>query len=95
MRDLENIPPVVLRASREDWGVLVDAYLTDAAQVGRRFAATLFFDQAGIICNGETVVTPPLRSLGKRKDFWLMQSECGRDHYVVVSHCIPLNTSAG
>nr|WP_111461837.1 hypothetical protein [Pseudomonas sp. URMO17WK12:I2] len=91
MRGVEEIPPAVLRASREDWGVLVDAYLTDAAQVGKRFAATLFFDQAGVICNGETVVTPPLRRLDKRGSFWLMQSECGQDHYVVVSNYRSLN----
>ena len=88
---VEKIPPAVPRASREDWGVLVDAYLTDAAQVGQRFAATLFFDQAGVISNGETVVTPPLRRLGRRGDFWLMQSECGQDHYVVVSNFCHLN----
>lgn len=95
MRALENIPPAVIQALDEEWGVLIDAYLTDAAKVGTRFAATIFFDQAGVISNGETVVTPPLRSLSRRKNFWLMQSECGRDHYVVVSHYSPLNTSAG
>lgn len=91
MVDEKNIPANVERASRIDWGVLVDAYLTDAAQVGKRFAATLFFDQAGVISNGETVVTPPLRRLGKRGDFWLMQSESGQDHYVVVSNFCHLN----
>lgn len=91
MVDEKNIPADVERASRINWGVLVDAYLTDAAQVGRRFAATLFFDQAGVISNGETVVTPPLRRLGRRGDFWLMQSECGQDHYVVVSNFCHLN----
>lgn len=91
MVDEKNIPADVERASRINWGVLVDAYLTDAAQVGQRFAATLFFDQAGVISNGETVVTPPLRRLGRRGDFWLMQSECGQDHYVVVSNFCHLN----
>lgn len=85
MRVVEEIPPAVLRASREDWGVLVDAYLTDATQVGARFAATIFYDQAGVICNGETVITPPIRRLTSRGDFCLVQSACGKDHYVIVS----------
>jgi hypothetical protein len=77
-----------------NWGVIVDAYLVDAAKVGDRFAATLFFDHSGVIGDGQTVVTPPLRKLSQREDFYLMQSECGRDHYIIVSKYRPSNIRA-
>ncbi len=85
VRVVEEIPPAVLRASREDWGVRIDAYLINAAKVGDRFAASVFLDHAGAIENGETVVTPPLRSMSARGEFRLMQSVCGQDHYIIVS----------
>lgn len=85
MVDEENIPADVKKASRINWGVLVDAYLINAARVGSRYAGTLYFDCAGSISNGETVVTPPVRKLTSRGDFCLVQSTCGKDHYVIVS----------
>lgn len=83
--DKENIPAEVERAACIDWGVLVDGYLTNAARVGNRFAATLFLDCAHSISNGETVVTPPVRKLLSHGDFCLVQSSSGQDHYVIVS----------
>lgn len=89
MVDHENIPADVQRAARMNWGVLIDAYLTNAARVGSRYAGTLFLDCAGSISNGETVVTPPVRRLTSRGDFCLVQSACGKDHYVIVSETGP------
>lgn len=89
MVDEENIPADVEKASRINWGVLVDAYLINAARVGSRYAGTLFLDCAGSISNGETVVTPPVRNLTSRGNFYLVQSACGKDHYVIVSECEP------
>lgn len=85
MPDSNHIPVEVVRASSINWGVLIDAYLIDAARVGDRVAATLFLDFAGLIENGETVVTPPLRKITSNGDLQLMQSVCGRDHYIIVS----------
>ena len=85
MVDEENIPPDVERAVRINWGVLIDAYLTNAARVGSRYVGTLYFDCAGLIGNGETVVTPPVRELKSHGNFYLVQSACGKDHYVIVS----------
>lgn len=85
MSEIQTLPTSVLQAKSQDWGVIVDAYLVNAARVGDRFAATLFCDLAGVIENGETVVTPPVRQLQRRGDFRLMQSACGGDHYIIVS----------
>lgn len=85
MVDKENIPADVEKASRIEWGVLIDGYLTNAARVGSRFTATLFLDCARLISNGETVVTPPVRKVTSRGEFSLVQSACGQDHYVIVS----------
>ncbi|SDG12949.1 hypothetical protein [Phytopseudomonas seleniipraecipitans] len=87
MLDVKAIPANVERASRIDWGVPIDAYLTEAARVGDRVTATLFLDFAGVIGNGETVVTPPLRKITSRGDLQLVQSACGHDHYIIVSEC--------
>ncbi|MCW2293132.1 hypothetical protein M2262_003182 [Pseudomonas sp. BIGb0408] len=92
MLDVKAIPASVEQASRIDWGVLIDAYLINAAKVGERFAASVFLDRARAIPDGETVVTPPLRMLSACGDFQLMQSECGRDHYVLVSEYTPSYT---
>lgn len=87
--DSNHIPVEVVRASSLNWGVLIDAYLIDAARVGDRFAASIFLDCAGAIADGETVVTPPLRELSARGDLRLMQSVCGTDHYIIVSEYRP------
>jgi hypothetical protein len=66
--------------------VLVDAFLFNAAPFEDRFIATVFFDFSGSISDGETVYTPPLRSLDRRAGFVLAQSTSGKDHFVIVSN---------
>ena len=68
-----------------DWGVLVDAYLCNAARVGDRFAATVFCDRSGTVPDGVTVATQPVRQIAVRGDFKLLQTLDGADHYVVVT----------
>lgn len=72
-------------ASQVDWGVMVDAYLTDAAPVGDRYAACAHRDQSGAICDGMTIVTPPVVFLVEVGTFSLVRSRSGHDHYVIVS----------
>lgn len=81
-----DVPECVLQASRIDWGLLVDAFLFNAAPFEDRFVATVFYDYSGAIRNGETVITPPLRNLETRQGFVLARSTSGRDHYVIVSN---------
>lgn len=80
-----DVPEAVLQASRIEWGLLVDAFLFNAASFEDRFVATVFYDYSGAIRNGETVITPPLRSLEERQGFVLARSTSGKDHYVIVS----------
>lgn len=80
-----SIPPAVLAASTEQWGVLVDAYLFDAVPVGNRFAATAYLDLSGSIDDGATVATPPVRAIEQRESFILLQSLCGSDYYVIAT----------
>ena len=63
MSDEHPIPLKVLAAKRIKWGVIIDAYLTNAAKVA----------------------TPPAMAVAEQQGFVLLQSLCGRDHYVVVS----------
>lgn len=72
-------------ASQVDWGVMVDAYLTDAAPVGDRYAACAHRDQSGVICDGMTIVTPPVVVLAEVGTFSLLRSRSGQDHYVIVT----------
>jgi len=81
----DNQPREVARAMTLDWGVLVDAYLFDAARVGDRFAATVFCDRSGTVPDGVTVATHPVRQIAVRGDFKLLQTLDGADHYVVVT----------
>lgn len=83
--DVPPIPLKVLAARRIEWGVIVDAYLTDVAKVGARYSAIAFADRSGLIGDGEIVATPPARPVEEQQGFVLLQSYCGRDHYVVVS----------
>lgn len=78
-----SIPPAVLAASNEQWGVLIDAYLVDAVRVGSRVAATAYFDLSGSIDDGSTVATPPVKTVERRESFVLLQTLCGSDYYVI------------
>lgn len=81
----ENLPTEVIQAMSHDWGVLVDAYLVNAARVGDRFAATVFCDQSGMVPDGVTVATHPVRQIAVRGAFKLFQTLDGADHYVLVT----------
>lgn len=85
VRNATPIPPAVLAASNEQWGVLIDAYLVDAVRVGNRFAAIAYFDLSGSIDDGATVATPPVRAVERRESFVLLQSLCGSDYYVIAA----------
>ena len=79
------VPSLVLMASRINWGVTIDAYLTGAARVGDRYAAEAYLDRSGKISDGMTVVTPPVTLLLDRDGFVMVRSVCLNDHYVIVT----------
>lgn len=81
----ESLPGEVVQAMSHDWGVLVDAYLVNAARVGDRFAATVFCDQSGMVSDGMTVATQPVRQIAIRGAFKLLQTFDRVDHYVLVT----------
>lgn len=83
--DAVPIPPDVLIAQQIQWNVLVDAYLTQAAKVGDRYAASVFLDRAGVIANGTTIATPQVTTVGEKEGFILLRSVCGNDHYVIAN----------
>jgi hypothetical protein len=78
-------PRELLEAMSLNWGVYVDAYLMDAAKVGDRFAATAFGDQSGVVPDGVTVATQPLRHVATQGSFKLLQTVDGGDYYVLVT----------
>jgi len=80
-----DLPIEVKQAMAQDWGVFVDAYLFNAARIGERFAATVFGDQSGMVSDGMTVATQPVRLVATRKGFKLLRTQDGADHYVVVT----------
>lgn len=80
-----SIPKAVLDAKTYDWKVLVDAYLSGAGKVGEHYAAHAYFDLSGAIEDGETILTPRVRVISRQNGYTLLQSECGGDHYVLVS----------
>lgn len=80
-----SIPKAVSDAKKYDWKVVVDAYLFGAGKVGEHYAAHAYFDLSGTIGDGETILTPPVRVVARRDGYTLVQSECGGDHYVLVS----------
>lgn len=80
-----DVPTEVVRAQRQDWGVIVDAYLSQAGRVGQRYAATVFSDLSGVNANGMTIATPPLQLVKERAGFKLMRSVSGNDHFVITS----------
>lgn len=81
----ESLPGEVVQAMSHDWGVLVDAYLVNAARVGNRFAATVFCDRSDRVPDGVTVATNPVRQIAARGAFKLFQTLDGADHYVLVT----------
>ncbi|MCD5988496.1 hypothetical protein KDX30_11350 [Pseudomonas sp. CDFA 553] len=81
----ERLPSEVMQAMSHDWGVLVDAYLVNAARVGDRFAATVFCDQSGMVSDGMTVATQPVHQIATRGAFKLLQTLDRADHYVLVT----------
>lgn len=81
----QHLPIEVTRAQRVNWGVFVDAFLMNAAKVGNRFAAEVYGDRSGLIANGTTVATAPVRSIARVDGFQLLQTLNAGDHYVVVT----------
>jgi|GEM_PF-1218222 len=92
-----DVPLEVIRAQREDWGVIIDAYLSQAGRVGQRYAATVFSDLSGVNANGMTVATPPLQLVEERAGFKLMRSVSGNDYFVITSEIgtQPIGTTLG
>jgi hypothetical protein len=84
-----SLPSEVTDARAQEWGFFVDAYLADAARVGDRYAAIVYFDRSGTP-DGATVVTPPVREISKKAGFVLLQTIDARDHYVIVSQHVTL-----
>lgn len=83
--DQVEVPPEVEIARAIDWGVPIDAYLTNAARVGARFAASVYLDRSGVSANGMTVITPPVREVARIQGLEMLQSISGTDHYVIVT----------
>jgi aminoglycoside/choline kinase family phosphotransferase len=83
--DAARIPTEVLLAKEVQWEVLIDAYLTSAAKVGDRYAGVAYLDRSRVIVNGSTVATPLVRAVDERQGFVLLQTLCGRDHYVIAT----------
>ena len=83
--ELIGLPQQVEQATRVAWGVKIDAYLMDAAQVGDRITASVYCDLSGVSSDGMTVVTPEVRAVRQVRGFTLVRSLTGQDHYVIVS----------
>lgn len=80
-----DLPSEVIQAQGISWGVVVDAYLVNAARVGQSYAALAYSDQSNVSSNGMTVATPPLQLVETRAGFKLMRSLSGKDYYVIAS----------
>jgi len=85
MSSKECLPIEVSRAQQVNWGVFVDAYLVNAAKIGNRFAAEAYGDRSGLIVDGTTVATAPVRSIACVNGFRLLQTLDAGDHYVLVT----------
>lgn len=83
--ELTERAATVVQANAAEWGVIVDAYLIDAAKVGNRYAAVVYRDLSGVIPDGMTIVTPPVRPVVERDGYLLVRSIDEGDHYVIVS----------
>lgn len=82
-----DLPDEVVQAMSIEWGVIVDAYLVDGARVGDRYAAIAFGDCSGVVPDGATIATVPVRCVASRGSFRLLQTFNGNDHYVLVTEC--------
>jgi hypothetical protein len=91
----DTLPSEVVQAMAQDWGVLIDAYLFNAACVGNRFAATVFCDRSGAASDGMTVATQPVRLVSTIRGFKLLRTLDGADHYVVVTETKPGEVADG
>lgn len=80
-----SVPAEVIQAQAIEWDATVDAYLFQAAQVGRRYAALVYSDRSGVNKNGMTIATPPLEFVEAREGFKLMRSLSGQDYFVITS----------
>ena len=80
-----SLPDEVVQAMSLDWGVIVDAYLLDGARVGDRYAAIAFGDCSGVVPDGATIATVPVRCVAFEGPFKLLQTFNGNDHYVLVT----------
>lgn len=80
-----DLPPEVEAASSVDWGVMIDAFLMHAAQVGSRFTGSVYCDRSGISSDGMTVITPRVIRLSQKHGMTLLRSISGTDHYVIVT----------
>ncbi|MBW8023305.1 hypothetical protein E0H95_20400 [Pseudomonas syringae pv. tomato] len=90
-----SLPSEVVQAMTQDWGVLVDAYLFNAACVGNRFAATVFCDRSGAASDGMTVATQPVRLVSTIGGFKLLRTLDGADHYVIATETKPREAADG
>lgn len=83
--ELIELPLAVVKATRIDWGVPIDAYLMDVARVGDRLTGLVYCDLSRVSSDGMTVVTPEIRDVRQVNGFKLVRSLTRRDHYVIVS----------
>lgn len=89
-----DLPPEVEAANSVDWGVMIDAFLMHAAQVGSRFTGSVYCDRSGASLNGMTVITPGVVRLSQKHGMTLLRSISGADHYVVVTPFSVMATEA-
>lgn len=94
-RKVFGLPSEVAQAKAHDWGVLIDAFLMNAARVGDRYAATVFCDRSGLVSDGTTVATRSVRQVCAHGGFKLLQTYDGADHYVLVTEHLAGGKSDG
>lgn len=82
---ISDVPPEIEVARRTEWGVMIDAFLMHAAQVGSRFTGSVYCDRSGIASDGMTVITPGVVHVSQMNGMTLLRSISGADHYVVVT----------
>lgn len=80
-----DIPPEVEVAKSLDWGVMIDAFLVHAAQVGSQYTGSVYCDRSGVSNNGMTVITPRVIKAARKNGMTLVRSVSGNDHYVIVT----------
>lgn len=80
-----DIPPEVEVAKSLDWGVMIDAFLVHAAQVGSQYTGSVYCDRSGVSYDGMTVITPRVIKAARKNGMTLVRSVSGNDHYVIVT----------